>query len=539
MTAERKAERTGEPGGERPGLDGFRVNAATRVGKDTGLLMLGDLFDRGLGFLFLVSATKAYGLEVYGAYLLALSAFQVVRTVVSFGLGRSLVRDAAAANAVEDVGRLKGAMALGFMLSLPLAIVFGSALVFGAGGVVSYWLPDKSKVVEPLRVFGMLTPLFSINFVLLQSLYGLGKIRDMVVANNVVEPATRLVALGALFLAGVSGAYAIPGAYACALVVSSLFAIFVFARDVWPSLRGVKATFRVKETLAFIIPITLNDLATRSFKAFNVTVVGVFRTATEVSILNVALKMTGVAFLFSGALMGAFRPRIAALLAQGRNDLLSAETRVYTRWILSFAILPYGLMIAFPADMLGLLGPQFVAAATTLRILCVGLLIGQSAGPLMALLVMSGRSKQSVYFLASAATLYTILALNLVPRYGSTGAAVSGLTTILLFAPVITTYVQRTLKIRLYGRRMLKPLFAAAVAFGTGALVALALPSVATEQAGHLERIARTVPIVLVVAAVYAGTLWKLGIEAEERAVLAPVFAPLAKIRRKLGKLIK
>ena len=85
----------------------------------------------------------------------------------------------------------------------------------------------------------------------------------------------------------------------------------------------------------------------------------------------------------------------------------------------------------------------------------------------------------------------------------------------------------------------IKPIFAALVAFGVGALVALALPSVAGDHAGHLQRIARTVPIVLVVAAVYAGMLWKLGIEAEERAVLAPVFAPLAKIRRKLGKLIR
>src|SRR4029078_1966961 len=184
-----------------------------------------------------------------------------------FGLGVSLVRDAAAASAVEDVGRLKGAIQLGFLLSLPLAIVFGGALLFGAGEIVAYFLPTQSQVVGPIRVFGLLTPLFSINFVLLQSLYGLGRIRDMVAANNIVEPVARLVALGALFTAGVSGYYAIPGAYAIALVVSSLFAIFIFAKNVWPTLVGVKATMRVKETLAFISPGKVNDLATRSLKA--------------------------------------------------------------------------------------------------------------------------------------------------------------------------------------------------------------------------------------------------------------------------------
>ena len=74
-----------------------RAKSAVRVGRDTGVLMAGDLFDRALGFMFLIVATKIYGLEIYGAYLIALGVFQIVRAIVSFGLGRSLVRDAAAA----------------------------------------------------------------------------------------------------------------------------------------------------------------------------------------------------------------------------------------------------------------------------------------------------------------------------------------------------------------------------------------------------------------------------------------------------------
>ncbi len=499
--------------------------------------MLGDLFDRGMGFLFLVSATKIYGLELYGAYLIALSFFQIVRTIVSFGLGRSLVRDAAAASAVEDRASLKGAIQLGFLISLPLALLFGAALVLGSGEAIATFLPTQMKVVTPMRVFGMLTPLFSINFVLLQSLYGLGRIRDMVVANNVVEPVARLIALVALFGGGVSGYYAIPGAYAIALVLSSVFAVFIFLKNVWPSLAGVKATMRVKETLAFIIPITLNDLATRSFRAFNVTVFAVYKTATEVSIFNVALKMTGVAFFFSGSLMGAFRPRIAALLAQGRNDLLSSEVRVYTRWILTFALLPYGLMIFFPSDVLGILGPQFVVAAAPLRILCVALLIGQGAGPLMTLLVMSGRSRQSVYFLVGAASCYTLLALFAIPRYGTVGAAVSGLVTILLVFPIVTTYVQRQLHIRLYGRRMIKPFVAAAAAFAIGTAAAFLLRLAMPVDGSHALAIVRAMPIILVVTTTYGAILWVLGIEPEERAILGPALAPLLKIRRKLSKL--
>lgn len=521
-----------EESGKRAG----RARSATRVGRDTGVLMFGDLFDRGLGFLFLIVATKIYGLEIYGAYLIALGVFQVVRAIVSFGLGRSLVRDAAAAVAIEDAARLKGAIKLGFVLSLSLAIVCGSVLMLGTGELVSVFLPTQTKIIEPIRVFGFLTPIFSFNFVLLQALYGMGRIRDMVVANNIVEPSSRLLALLALFGAGVSGYYAIPAAYAIALVLSSIYALGVFIRHVWPMIAGVKAVMRVRETLAFVVPLTLNDLATKSFRAFNIGVFAVYRTAVDVSIFNVALKLTGVAYFFSGSLMGAFRPRIAALIAQGQIDVLSAETRVYTRWILTFALIPYGLMIFFPADVLGVLGSQFVPAAPTLRILCIALLIGQAAGPLMALLVMSGRARQSVYCLIGAASCYTILALQAVPAYGTVGAAFSGLVTVLLFVPIVSTYVQRSLKIRLYGRRMLKPIAAMAVALAVGYLVSIALPTVSPEEGRHVMRFVRTVTIVTVVVGGYVALLIKLGIEPEERAVLEQASGPLVKIRRKLRR---
>lgn len=527
-------EPTTDRAGDQAAEGAERAQAAARVGRNTGLLMIGDLLDRALGFAFLLVGTKIYGLEIYGAYLIALGVFQVVRAFVSFGLGRSLVKDAAAAVAVEDLGRLKGTILLGFLISLPLAIACGTVLMFGARELVAVLLPTQSRVTEPLRIFGLLTPLFSFNFVLLQALYGMGRIRDMVLANNIIEPLTRLAALLVLFASGVSGYYALPGAYAIALVVSSLFGVVIFAKSVLPTLAGVRPVLRVRETLAFVIPITLNDLATRSFRTFNIAIFAVYRTAFDVSIFSVALKLTGVAFLFSSALMGAFRPRISALLAQGRNDVLSAEARVYTRWILTFSLYFYGLMIAFPADMLGLLGPQFVPAASTLRILCVGLLIGQSAGPLMALLMMSGRSRQSVYFIAAGATCYTALAMQMIPWRGTEGAALSAVATIFVFAPVVSTYVQRTLQIRLYDRRMLKPLGAIATALALGFAVSLAVPAVSAEDGHHLLRIARAGAIGTVVGVAYLAILVRLGIEAEERELLGHAGGRFAKIARKI-----
>jgi len=520
------------------GLGIGRTGAAKRVGKDTAVLMAGDLVDRGLGFAFLFAATKIYGLDIYGTYLFALGVFHIIRTIVSFGLGKSLVKDTAAAFAVEDFPKLKGALALGFAISLSLSVICGTSLFFGAGELVSVMYPTQPMVAHPLRVFGLLTPIFAANFVLLQALYGLGRIRAMVVANNMIEPTARLIALFVFFGAGVSGYIALPFAYLAALVFSSLFALLVFSRQVWSRVAGVPAEYRIKETLAFVVPVTLNDLATRSFRTFNVAVFALYRTSTEISLISIAFKLTSVVFFFSNALIGAFRPRISALLAQGKTDELSAETRIYNRWILTFAVLPYGLMMVFPEQLLAAIGHQFVSAAAPMRILCLGLLLAQGAGPLMALLVMSGRSKQALYFLTCGATVYTVAALQVVPRFGMVGAAVCAVSCIYLFVPIVSFYVQRSMQISIYGRAMLKPLaaitIALAVVYGLYSLAQVG----SSEHAAHWIRVGRALALVGGTTIVYVAVLLKLGVEREERALLEQMLAPLFKIRRKLGRIL-
>lgn len=496
--------------------------------KDAGTLLAGDVVDRGLGLAFLLVATKLFGLEIYGAYQLALAVFQVVRTIVSFGLGRSLVKDTAAASAVDDTGRVKGSILLGLVISVSLAFVLGSAVFFGAVPFVSTFYPTHPEVIAPLRIFGLLTPFFAVNFILLQAFYGLGRIRLMVATNNVVEPVARLSALVLLFAAGMSGAYALPTSYLVALGVSSLFAIVAFRLRLWSRFASAKATYRVRETLAFTVPVTLNDLATRSFRSVNIFLLAPLLTAEQLGIFSVALKFTSVVMFFSGSLTAAFRPRIARLVAKQRFDVLAAETRAYNRWILTFALLPYGLLILFPEAMLTVLGSQYEAVAPSMRIFCAGLLVAQAAGPLMALLMMSGRSRAPLVFMIAGSLFYGVLAYLFVPRYDVVGAAAAAAIAIVTLIPILSIYVQRALKIRIYGASMWKPLAAGAVAFLAAFGVSLIVPDI---------RVLNAMLIGGTATGIYLTVLWFLGAEPEEKALLEELLGPIAKIRRKLKKL--
>ena len=123
------------------------------------------------------------------------------------------------------------------------------------------------------------------------------------------------------------------------------------------------------------------------------------------------------------------------------------------------------------------------------------------------------------------------------PEYGTVGAAMCGLVTVLMLVPVMSIYVQRALKIRLYGRRMLKPVFAMAIALSVGLLVSRLLPDTSADEGRHLLQIVRTAVIAAVVVGGYVALLVRLGIEPEERAILEEAAGPLLKIRRKVRRM--
>src|SRR5512147_2251269 len=109
----------------------------------------------------------------------------------------------------------------------------------------------------------------------------MGRIRAMVVANSIVEPAVRLAALVTLSSLAVPGPVALPSAYLVALIASTVFAGSVFVRRVWPDLAGVRARIRLGEMLSFAVPVMLTDLTTRGFRSITTFLFSLFRTTAE------------------------------------------------------------------------------------------------------------------------------------------------------------------------------------------------------------------------------------------------------------------
>jgi hypothetical protein len=119
------------------------------------------------------------------------------------------------------------------------------------------------------------------------------------------------------------------------------------------------------------------------------------------------------------------------------------------------------------------------------------------------------------------------------------GSAACAVAVILVFVPTVSVYVQRSLRIRIYGRVMLKPLIAVVVAIAVALLAEAALPSTPPDEAGALLRVTRAGVVTAVLAVAYLAVLVRLGFEAEERRLLEFLLGPLSKLKRKLRSVVR
>ena len=144
--------------------------------------------------------------------------------------------------------------------------------------------------------------------------------------------------------------------------------------------------------------------------------VGAFRVAVQV-ITMISLFLTTIEGLVSPQFAGDFRV--------GDTRAAWRRHREATLLMAASAVVPIVLCLFWPRFILGLFGPEFLAAAVSLQIMAVGQLINIATGPIGGLMVMSGRERYSLIFSLCGIAIAVALSLLLMPLYGMVGAAVA------------------------------------------------------------------------------------------------------------------
>ena len=116
------------------------------------------------------------------------------------------------------------------------------------------------------------------------------------------------------------------------------------------------------------------------------------------------------------------RATVSSLITLGKRDDAHAVITQATSWQAAITWPVYLVVIAFSGVLLGVFGPDYVQAQWALILLSMGLLVAVVGGPSDAVILMSGRSRQSLANSTIAFGVNLIGNLVLVPIWGITAA---------------------------------------------------------------------------------------------------------------------
>ncbi len=172
------------------------------------------------------------------------------------------------------------------------------------------------------------------------------------------------------------------------------------------------------------------------------------------------------------AIMQAVGPRVSGLLTLGHKDEAREVVHQTTTWQVAIVWPTYLVVGLFATVLLGVFGPEFVAAEAALVFLSIGMLVSCLGGPCDSVILMSGRSRQSLINSAAALTINVVGNLILVPEYGISAAGFVWAVTLVVAAGLPAIQTSRHLQISPWSMPMVRTMVLALVTVGVPCVVA-------------------------------------------------------------------
>ena len=398
---------------------GLLATVVTGTGLALGIRVLGV----GLGYASEVILARMLSAGDYGIYSLVIAWITLISLVALLGMHHAVVRFIPEYITREDGGRLRGIIygSLGVALSLGVAIALA--------GTVILLLWDRSHPIAGLNVWLLgvwMIPLFALMRLAWNVAVALRRVVAAFGPPQVVQPVLIVLILAGFALLGypVVALAAVMAAGAARLLILLWQGILLKRGGLpIPATNGPVLDLRV--WLAVGAPLLLFDLFSIILRQADLLMIGALMTPADAGIYGAALKTTGQTIFLLTSVNAVIAPMLSAMYA--KKDMAGLQRLLYMAVHLSFwpALLFVGALILLSNFILGLFGPEFLAARTPMIILGIGQLFNAGTGVVISLLIVTGQHKTATKVYGVSAGLYLILAFLGIRVFGLVGAAVA------------------------------------------------------------------------------------------------------------------
>jgi O-antigen/teichoic acid export membrane protein len=455
------------------------VRAVARGG---ALNLVGSIIYGAANFAFLAVITNALGAEQAGPVVVAIAIFTVVSRIAELGASTGLVRMISRDRAVGRPDRIAPTIAAACVPVLVVGTACAVVLVSSAPFLADLFGGGKqtAEIARQVRILAPFVPVASIYTVLVQGSRGFGTMGVLVGVDKIGRACALPVLTGVLLAAGggPAGVVVLWGAsIAVATVVTFALVVLLTRRSNRGHTRANDGSHR--KVVASFWSFSLPRAAGQSFDVavlwLDTLLVAAIMGPTAAGIYAAGTRFLLIGTFTAEAIQQAVAPKVSSLITLDQRDDAHAVITQATGWQAAITWPVYLGVIAFSGVLLGVFGPEYVQAQWALILLSVGLLVAVIGGPSDAVILMSGRSRQSLGNSAVAFTVNLVGNLVLVRYWGITAAGGVWAATLIVAAGLPAWQARRSLGLTPWSRELVRTIAVAASTVGAACVLALAV----------------------------------------------------------------
>lgn len=381
------------------------------------LVLAGTVFSSFSKLLERVIIGRALSPEAYGEVSIGLAIMTLGATASLVGLDQGIPRYMSRFDREREV---RGVWLTGVVIAVGTGTAVSVALLVGSDFVASLVTDQANDRL--LSLFFLSIPLIVGLDAGICGLQGMEHTRYRTYIEDLLYPVSRIVLLLVLLAVGM-GVLAAGFAYLIAAMLAFLGS-HVLLNRLMP-LRG-SFDLHASEMMRFSAPLLIAGILDMLLVQTDTLMLGYFRPSAEVGLYNAAYPLAyGVTMLLT-AFGFIYYPMISRLDADDEGAEIAVIYRIVAKWVFVLTFPLVVVFVVFPSDVLAVFfGTSYAAGGTALAILTVGFFISTATGRNRHTISALGYSKVLMVTSLVAFTLNVVLNLLLIPRYGSTGAAVT------------------------------------------------------------------------------------------------------------------
>ncbi|GAB5556589.1 MAG: lipopolysaccharide biosynthesis protein [Schleiferiaceae bacterium] len=376
------------------------------------------------GYAFAFIAGKLLGPESFGTYELGFTALMILGTFGRLGLDGVLVKFLSEWRSTNDFGKIRFLYRRIVLHGLGWSLLLGVGLYILAPFIGPYF--GGESLVRSFRSAALGLPFFLFLTLNIEAMRGFKKM----VAFSIFQNGTvLLLASGVLYL-GISSnieSLSLPmNAFVLSLILVSILSGGVYF-SIQRRVIGKPAVDAVpmRGIYQIALPMLVSGALFYIISWTDVLMIGYIMDERSVGIYRIAFKIGTLITFTQFAINSFLAPAISELHSEGGGSQfrrLIRQVGVINFWM----SVPVALIIfVFPNFLLNLFGPEYPEALDSLRVLAIGQLINALCGPVLYILNMTGKEKDSQRIMLWVTLVNIVLNGILIPMFGILGAAIA------------------------------------------------------------------------------------------------------------------